>query len=149
MDYFQLLQISPAFTLDPKTLEAAYFREQRLHHPDRFAGKPPEERQRALLRSVEINAAYDTLKNPLSRAQYLLHLQGIAVGTEAGSVKPSQAILVEAMELRETPPEKNTLEKMIADSIHTIAGYYASGAFDHMAQETLRLGYLIKVQGPL
>ncbi len=101
MTYFTLSSISPAFDLDLQALEAAYFTAQRQYHPDRFAGKPAAERQQAMQRSADINQAYETLKNPLKRAQYLLHLQGITVGTEQDSVKPSQELLMETMEWRE------------------------------------------------
>ena len=154
--YFELLGLAPQFDIDLKTLETAYFREQRRHHPDRFAGRPAHERQEALFRSGDINTAYNTLKNPLGRAQYLLHLQGIAVGTEADSARPSQQVLVETMEWREQiagvqdAQAAGKLETML-DALHTqsvaaIAQAYAREAWDDMTQETLRLGYIAKAQ---
>ena len=152
-DYFSLLGFTPVFSLDSKALEAAYFAMQRLFHPDRFIGKPALERQQAMGRSVDINNAYETLRNPLSRAQYLLHLQGIAVGTEHDTVRPAQALLIETMEWREKIDEATdfaeldtTLETMITNSEQIIADAFSSGAFERMAQETLRLGYLLKSQ---
>lgn len=145
-DYFALLSQPRQFNLDLTALESAYFSAQRQYHPDRFAGKLPADRMAATQRSADINKAYETLKNPLKRAQYLLHLQGITVGTEADSVKPSAEILMEAMELRESLPAKATLEQMISDSIVTIGKYYGYSAFNEMAQETLRLGYLMKAK---
>ena len=146
MDYFTLLGLPPTFDFDLKLLEQCYFTQQRLYHPDKFVKKSPEERQLALLRSVEINAAYETLKKPLSCAQYLLHLQGIEVGTDRDTVKPSQAILMEAMELREEQKSEPVLQAMIGESTERIAAYYRELKFDAMAQETLRLGYLMKAR---
>ncbi len=143
-DYFSLLGLSVVFDLDLATLEAAYFTQQRLYHPDRFVGKTPAERQAALLQSVDINQAYDTLKNPLKRAQYLLHLQGIEVGTDKDTIKPSQALLMEIMELREEGVSKEVQQRMMAESIAKITAHFAASAFAEMAHETLRLGYLIK-----
>lgn len=145
-NYFELLGLSPAFELDLSSLEAAYFTAQRQFHPDRFVGKPAVERAQAMQRSADINNAYETLKNPLKRAQYLLHLKGITVGTETGGVKPTQAVLMEAMELREEPKTKDVLQQMINESITRIAAHYRQSDFDAMAQETLRLGYLMKVK---
>lgn len=145
MDYFSLLDLPPAFTIDAQQLESSYFKKQRQFHPDRFVGKPAEERQHALHQSMDINQAYETLKNPLKRAQYLLGLQNIVVGTEKDSVKPSQALLIEVMELREEPPAKGTVEKLAGDSITRIAALYDKQAWEAMAQETLRLGYLNKI----
>lgn len=143
MDYFSLLNLKPAFDLDLKALEAAYFEAQRKHHPDR-AGKDAVARQAALLLSADVNQAYNVLKDPLTRAEYLLSTQGILVGTEKDTVTPSQEILMEAMEMRESPPEKEALEKMIKTSVRNIGAYYKKSDWQNMAQETLRLGYLKK-----
>lgn len=143
-DFFSLLEILPAFGVDKKTLEEAYFKQQRLYHPDRFAGKPAPERQAATARSVDINQAYQTLKDPLKRAQYLLKLQGITVGTDHDSVKPSHELLTEVMEWRETGIEVPALKEQQQQSIAKIAEHYRTGAWEAMAQETLRLGYIVK-----
>lgn len=144
-DYFALLGLEPTFTLDLAQLESNYFTAQRKFHPDRFVGKPSDERQQALHQSMDVNHAYETLKNPLKRAQYLLSLQGIVVGTEKDSVKPTQALLIEVMELREEPPAKGTVENLVQQSITRIASLYETKSWDAMAQETLRLGYLVKI----
>lgn len=152
--HFLLLGLEPQFDLDPAALESAYFHEQRLSHPDRFVGKPPEVRQAALLRSVDVNQAYHTLKNPLTRAQYLLQLQGITIGTEHDSIKPTPQLLMDTMEWREQVDEAKdakALEKldgslnfMVSQSIGNISQAYRSMAWETMAHETLRLGYLLK-----
>lgn len=148
-DYFFLLGLKPAFDLDLKQLEAAYFHAQQQHHPDRAAGKPASERQAALMLSADVNQAYNILKDPLSRAQYLLSLQGILVGTEKDTIKPSSEVLVEAMELREQSPLKEALEKMIEESVAKLSALYKKGQWNEMAQETLRLGYLEKAREEL
>lgn len=145
-NFFELLGMAPAFDLDLAALEAAYFKAQRQYHPDRFVAKPPAERMAALQQSADINQAYDILKNPLKRAQYLLHLQGIQVGTDHDSVKPSQALLVEVLELREAGVQAAALERMIAASIDAIGRFYNAAEWDSMAQETMRLGYLVKAR---
>lgn len=142
--YFTLLNLKPAFDLDLSLLEAEYFKAQRLYHPDRFVGKSAEERSVALQKSMDINQAYDTLKNPLKRAQYILKLQGIIVGTEADSVKPSKELLMEIMELREQASDVSKLHK---ESLLAISKHYANNDWQNMAQETLRLGYLEKMLG--
>lgn len=152
-DYFALLGLSPAFEVDLAQLETAYFREQRLSHPDRFIKKPEAQRLAAAQRSVDLNAAYKTLKEPLSRAQYLLKLQGIAVGSEKDSVKPSQTLLVEVMEWREAAEEGKDitaeLKKHHQQSLQNIADAYKTQQWNAMAQETLRLGYIEKTLSEL
>lgn len=147
MNYFELLHIPETFLMDLSALEAAYFAAQRASHPDRFIGKPQAERMAAMQRSVDINNAYHTLKDPLSRARYLLHLNGVEVGTDRDTVKPSQALLMEVMELRETPPDAKRLAGLREASIARIAKLSGAKDWPAMAEETLRLGYLMKVHG--
>jgi molecular chaperone HscB len=149
--YFELLGLSPAFDLDLAALETAYFREQRAWHPDRFVGKPIDKKQTAMQRSVDINQAYNTLKNPLSRAQYLLQLGGITVGTEKDSIKPAPALLMEVMEWREQVEEGADLDKLDgllktiqSKTIDNLSASYKNNALDTMAQEALKLSYVVK-----
>lgn len=148
--HFSLLNISPTFDIDITMLESEYFKAQRQYHPDRFVGKSPEEKMAALQKSIDINEAYGTLKNPLRRAQYLLQLQGIIVGTDADNIKPSHELLAEIIELREQLAENKSVDQLgnlYANSLMDISRYYASEAWKEMAQETLRLGYLVKMLG--
>lgn len=146
MNYFQLLNIPQAFSLDIAALEKSYFAAQRACHPDRFVGKPAAERQAALQRSVDVNDAYSTLKNPLSRAEYLLHLHGIVVGTDADTVKPSQELLMEVIDIRENQPSEQALADLRNDSIARIGALFLANDFQAMAQQTLRLRYLMKAR---
>jgi len=115
-DYFSLLGLPPVFDIDPADLEKRYFSVQRAVHPDSVAGKSAHERTLAISRSMQVNAAYETLKSPLKRAQYLLELNGI----KTDSVKPSQMLLLEMMELRERLAETqqiNEIEKLEAQNL--------------------------------
>ncbi|MEQ1790138.1 MAG: Fe-S protein assembly co-chaperone HscB, partial [Rickettsiales bacterium] len=110
---FEIFSIAPTFDLDLAKLEAEYFKAQRQYHPDKFIGKTEQEKMTALQYSMDINQAYKILKNPLKRAQHLLQLQGIIVGSDADSVKPSNDLLMEIMELREHLDEERDTEKYI------------------------------------
>jgi molecular chaperone HscB len=143
-NYFQLLNIPESFALNLTTLEQNYFTAQRKYHPDRFVGKPDSERLAAAQHSADINTAYKTLKAPLSRAQYLLKLQGVVVGTEKDTVRPSQDLLTEVMEWRENEIPVEKLQKIREESVAAIGKHYTNNAWDAMAQETLRLGYIVK-----
>jgi len=151
---FALLGLMPSFDMDDAALEASYFKQQRLFHPDRTVGKPPLERQAALQRSVDINEAYQALKTPLSRAQTLLAMQGLTVGTDTDSVKPTQSLLMETLSWRETidesatPQALETTEKSLsAAHLHCLAQLstlYRDQNWQAMAQSALRLGYIEK-----
>ena len=145
MSYFELFDLPVACDVKLNVLETQYFKAQREYHPDRFIGKPAEQRNAALQRSMDINQAYETLKDPLKRAQHILSLQGIIVGTDKDSVKPAQELLMEIMELRENEPAKEILENLVANSQMVVAGFYEQSKFAEMAQEIIRLGYLRKI----
>lgn len=143
-DYFSLLGIAPGFDIDLAALELAYFAAQRQYHPDRFVEKSEKEKLTAAQRSADINAAYQTLKEPLSRAQYLLKQQGVIVGTDHDTVKPSHALLTEVMEWREEEIGATKLQDLRQQSIAKITEHYKNAVWEKMAQEALRLGYIEK-----
>lgn len=154
LEYFTLLDVLPAFDIDMAALEASYFREQRRNHPDRFIGKPEADKMAALQRSADINKAYETLRDPLKRAQYLLLLQGIFVGTEKDNVKPGKELLAEIMELREAVDEARDLSALyqlndeLTETHEKLLNFigiaYTKSQWDKMAQQVLKLGYIEK-----
>lgn len=153
-DFFALLSLPAAFGIDPAALERAYFSLQREYHPDRTARLPADERVRAAEMSMRINEAYRTLKAPLSRAKYLLLLQGIRVGTESDTIKPSPNLLTEAMEHHEALEEahdataltalQEQTDRLINQCLDSLAESFKREAFADAAQIALRLGYLLK-----
>ena len=76
LDHFRRLGLEPDFDLDLDLVEKRYLGFQRAIHPDRFATKPAKERALAERQAVALNEAYETLKDPLRRAAYLLQPQG-------------------------------------------------------------------------
>lgn len=150
---FDILGLTPAFSLNEKTLTDAYFAAQRSTHPDRFVGKPEAERTAAILRSQMVNDAYETLKNPLTRAEHLLNLNGYAALDDDAT--PPPALLMEMMELREQIAEAGKSGATLAQSVAEIKSRaaattkaleeaFAQSDFARAAQETMRLQYLGK-----
>ncbi len=150
---FELLGFPPHFSLDSKELEKAYFEAQRRWHPDRFVGKPEAERAIAIERSQQVNDAYETLKNPLRRAEHLLELQGIvALGEEAVA---SPDVLMEMMDLREQIADASSsgaelavlvsdIKAQAVELQEALAQLFADGAYERAAHETVRFHYLGK-----
>ena len=97
-NYFDLFGLPVTFDLDVGGLSARYRELAREAHPDRFAGGSDFERRLAMQMTTLVNEAFRVLKNPISRASYLLELKG-ARAAYAATVDP--AFLVEQMELRE------------------------------------------------
>ena len=103
-NYFELFDLPASFDLDPADLAVRYRQLQRLFHPDRFASAPAPERRLSVQMTAQINAAFQTLKDPVARARYLLGLSGFDTAEETDT-NMQPAFLMEQMELREALAE--------------------------------------------
>jgi molecular chaperone HscB len=100
MNPFETLGIEPRFALDLSLVEKRYRDLAKVVHPDRHVAGSRLERQRALSKAVDINQAWQTVRDPIRRAEALLHLRGVALGEE-NARKASPELLMDIMELRE------------------------------------------------
>ena len=155
IDHFTRLDVNRSFEVGEKILEVAYFTKQRLLHPDIFIRRPDQEKKYSVGHAVDLNDAYETLKSPLKRAEYLLNLEGIIVNQDnSTSVKPSQAMLMESLEMREeleSAENSDDIRKMLVRAIDDrmatiddIKNQFASGSLDDAAQSTIKLRYMEK-----
>jgi len=103
-DHFALFELPRAFRLDAAALDARYREIAARVHPDKFAHAGDVERRLSLQWATRINEAYQTLKKPLPRAKYLLHLVGQDVGAENNTAMPTD-FLIDQMEWREAVAE--------------------------------------------
>ncbi len=99
-NHFALLGLTPAFQIDLQQLEGARQRVQSVVHPDRFASAGSAQKRLALQWSTRIHEAYETLREPLKRAVYLLELKGCSVDAEQNTRMPLE-FLEQQMEWRE------------------------------------------------
>jgi len=76
VDYFSFFELPRKLRLDEAELEKAFYALSRQFHPDYFMGAGAEEQQASVDRSSMLNDAYRTLRNPVTRAKYLLTLEG-------------------------------------------------------------------------
>lgn len=100
MDYFTLFGLTPSYAIDNEQLAQCFQSLQRQYHPDCFATCTEQEKMQALQQAATINAAYQALRHPLKRAEYLLLLQGIDINNEQHTMHDT-AFLMEQLELRE------------------------------------------------
>jgi molecular chaperone HscB len=99
MDYFGLFGFDPPrLTLDPAQLQNRFYELSREYHPDRFATRPADERERAESISAHLNDAYRTLRDPLARAEYLLAQRGLDIETQSSKHVPPE-LLEEVFEM--------------------------------------------------
>ena len=139
--YFQQFGLLPHLHLDTAALEKSFYAQSRKLHPDRFAAKPAAEQEAALAASSRLNDAYRTLRDPITRTEYLLALEGIqleeqsraatdaarASGTAKKQVAPPD-LLEEAFELNMQLEEMRMARKMGEDDPQTRADLEAAKA---------------------
>jgi molecular chaperone HscB len=78
-DLFAVLGLPARYAVDLAAAEAAYKDLSRQVHPDRFATADPRARRASLARTVQLNQAWRTIKDPVARAEYLLTRAGIDI----------------------------------------------------------------------
>ena len=126
--YFEVFSLPPHLTIDTAALEKSFYRLSRKLHPDRFAARPVAEQEAALAESSRLNDAYRTLKDPISRTEYLLKLEGVELEEQsraatdaaraAGATKKQvvpEDLLEEAFELNMQLEEMRASKKMGED----------------------------------
>lgn len=103
-NFFELFGLPARFQVDGEQLDRAYREMQASVHPDRFVNAAEAERRVSMQQSTRVNEAYQTLKNPVRRAAYLLRQQGVDPQFETNTAMPPD-FLVEQMEWREAIEE--------------------------------------------
>lgn len=153
--HFDRLGLPIGFDIEPAALEKAYFANQRLLHPDRFASKSGREKALSGQQAAALNEAYETLKDPLRRAAYLIECTGgtAAIGDNVTVQDPE--LLMEQMELREALSEADSPEEAeafatrarasIAECEIALSEAFAQGRISDAETLVLRLKYLTKL----
>src|SRR5678815_5894354 len=101
-DYFNFLGLPRQLLIDPQDLERRFRALSRKFHPDYFYNATSAERLASLERSSYLNDAYRTLKNPVSRIEHLLAIEGLpSARTEEGTAKVPPSLLEEVFALNE------------------------------------------------
>ena len=99
-NYFELFDLETSFFIDEAALKSSYQLEISRFHPDNFATRGESEKLQALQNTSLLNSAYNALKSPLSRASYLLKLQGVDAFDEKDTVM-EEGFLISQIELRD------------------------------------------------
>ncbi|EJG0027707.1 co-chaperone HscB [Vibrio alginolyticus] len=100
MNHFELFGLPSQFKLDGSLLSSQFRELQKRFHPDNFATGSERDRLMAVQKAAQINDAYQVLKNPISRAEYILAEQGVEIRGEQQTMQDPM-FLMEQMELRE------------------------------------------------
>jgi molecular chaperone HscB len=77
VDYFSFFGLPPKLNVDVVALEKSFYELSRRLHPDLNARSGSQEQEWSLEQSSLLNDAYRTLRDPIKRTEYLLHLEGV------------------------------------------------------------------------
>ncbi|MEG3619149.1 Fe-S protein assembly co-chaperone HscB [Magnetovibrio sp. PR-2] len=157
VNHFERLGINLTFDVDVSAIDRLYFDLQRQLHPDRFATKAPKEKALSQQQATALNDAYEVLKDPLKRADYLVHVLGVDVFPEGCNLVNDQAILMEAMEMREKLMMADSMAALndiqretkseIDDVLKALSLAFQGEDIHGACQLTTRLKYLDKMMG--
>ncbi|HET9307408.1 MAG TPA: Fe-S protein assembly co-chaperone HscB [Candidatus Sulfotelmatobacter sp.] len=85
VDYFTFFGLPPKLDLNVAALEKEFYELSRKLHPDLNARSGSMEQQWSLEQSSLLNDAYRTLRDPIKRTEYLLHLEGFVLEEQSKS----------------------------------------------------------------
>jgi molecular chaperone HscB len=155
-NHFELFNLPARFDIDLAALDAAYRDVQGRVHPDRFVNAGDTEKRVAMQWATRANEAYQTLKNPLLRARYLVELNGIDLQTESNTAMPMD-FLMQQMEWREALGEARAAKDAQAlddldaqlkgerkQRLDRIADELNAGNYEQAAQDVRALMFLDK-----
>lgn len=145
-NFFEIFLLPQSFALDLDALEKKYLAFQQQFHPDNSSSADIEH-------SIKINEAYKILSAPISRASYILQLNGIDLENDSHAPKPDIATLTEILELQEMVAEidasaaenvKKELNTKIKSLLSEVALELENKAFVKASQILIRTKYFDK-----
>lgn len=156
-NFFDMFSLPVGWDVDIEQLDVKFRALQKALHPDRYANKNDFEKRLAVQTAATINQAYDTVKNPLSRAQYLLDLEGLDADQESHITSDGQ-FLMDQMLLRETLSEirssDNAADALVSLSIEAqqtaaeiqreFAGHYEKKAYNEAFDSLAKMQFALK-----
>jgi molecular chaperone HscB len=155
-NHFELFNLPARFEVDIGLLDAAYRDVQARVHPDRFVNATDAEKRVAMQWATRANEAYQTLKNPMKRAQYLCEINGVDLKVESNTAMPMD-FLMQQMEWREelgdarAGKDVEALDALDAQvkrerkqRLGAIGNQLDAGDFEHAAQGVRALMFLDK-----
>jgi molecular chaperone HscB len=126
MNHFTTFNLPATFSVDATSLSLRYRDLQAAVHPDRFVNATDAEKRIAMSRTVDINEAYTTLKDPVHRAMHLLSLVGVDGLDEKNTSMPAD-FLMQQIDWREAladarlKEDEDRLQEMLSELESTLA----------------------------
>jgi molecular chaperone HscB len=103
-DYFSFFGLPRKLQLDESVLEQEFYSLSRKLHPDVYSRASTREQAWSLEKTSQLNDAYRTLKDPVTRTEYLLSLEGIQA-EEQSKLATERARAAGVEKIQSVPPE--------------------------------------------
>lgn len=103
-NFFEIFDVPVAYQVDLDLIQQRYRELQKAVHPDKFVNASDQEKRISMQQTSWINEAFNTLRQPVDRAIYLLKLKGVDLNLE-NETTMDMAFLMEQMEMREALSE--------------------------------------------
>jgi len=156
-DYFEIFQLPRGFDINLEVLSERFRELQKSVHPDKYVNASETEKRISMQWTVQINAAYDTLKVSMARAIYLLELGDVKIATNP-TLDPD--FLMEQIELREELEDIGEADdallklddftlrvnKVMSALESSFASSYSRGELKSAEQEVYKLQFLNKLR---
>jgi molecular chaperone HscB len=151
INYFLILKLPITFNIAPNQLDNAYWKMQKLYHPDKHQVK----KNKYIEKSTLINRAYEALRCPLKKAGHLLTLSNIDIK----ALTLPQEMLAEFMERHETISDIENKNKIRAEvikieqdkqrCISEISNYFMQNDLTHASLATAKLKHIYRLEQTL
>jgi molecular chaperone HscB len=162
MNHFELFGLPSQFQLDGSLLSSQFRELQKRFHPDNFATASERDRLMAVQKAAQINDAYQVLKHPISRAEYILTENGTEIRGEQQTMQDPM-FLMEQMELREelediadsSDPESalfdfdSKVSKMYKQHLASVEQELDQGLWAEAADRVRKLKFIAKLKNEI
>jgi molecular chaperone HscB len=162
MNHFELFGLPSQFQLDGSLLSSQFRELQKRFHPDNFATASERDRLMAVQKAAQINDAYQVLKHPISRAEYILAENGTEMRGEQQTMQDPM-FLMEQMELREelediadsSDPESalfdfdSKVSKMYKQHLASVEQELDQGLWAEAADRVRKLKFIAKLKNEI
>ena len=158
-NYFEIFDVPVAVDVDINRVNQIYRELQKAVHPDRFASDSEQARRIAMQQTSLVNQAFQTLKDPVARAQYILKLEGMDINAETDTTMDAE-FLMEQMEFRESLTEvrdtTDPLAKLDAMAVdlnnklkklmNNFASHISDKTLDNAREDVRKMQFLVKAK---